>query len=181
MRTGTNTTKKSSTPTDGISSRRNRHVAHAAAGIKRIISGGQTGVDRAALDVALKLGIACGGRCPKHRRAEDGAIDLRYPLIETEDEGYAERTVCNVVDADGTLILNRGILSGGTALTRRVAQQKGRPCLVVGLPNPHAPQIVRAWIAEHNITVLNVAGPRESRQNKIYDDARRFLTDLLKP
>ena len=179
MHTGRNTIKKRSTATHGIPSRRNPHVAHAAAGIKRVISGGQTGVDRAALDVALELGIACGGRCPKYRRAEDGMIDLRYPLIETEDEGYTERTVRNVVDADGTLILNRGILSGGTALTRRIAQQKKRPCLVIDVTEPPAPETVWAWIADQGIEVLNVAGPRESRHQKIYDNARRFLMELL--
>lgn len=88
----------------------------------KLLSGGQTGVDRAALDAALALGIPCGGWCPQGRRAEDGQIPARYPLTETGSPGYRERTYLNVRDSDGTLILARGALSGGTTLTRRVAR-----------------------------------------------------------
>nr|WP_305800882.1 putative molybdenum carrier protein [Thiolapillus sp.] len=92
----------------------------------RIISGGQTGVDRAALDVALELGLRCGGWCPKGRLALDGPLDERYPLKETESADYSVRTRLNVRDADATLILNCGELSGGTAYTLRVAEELGR-------------------------------------------------------
>src|SRR5262245_54833883 len=89
----------------------------------KIISGGQSGVDRAALDVALELGIPCGGWCPKGRRAEDGPLPDRYPLDETQTSFYPERTRRNVRDSDGTLILADGAAKGGTALTIELAEQ----------------------------------------------------------
>ncbi len=136
-------------------------------------------MDRAALDAALALGIPCGGWCPKGRRAEDGVIPDRYPLIETETKDYRERTRRNVRDSDGTLILSRGPLSGGTALTRSLAGKLGKPCLVVELAQDRNLRPVRAWIKTHGIDVLNVAGPRESGQSGIYDEARRFLARML--
>ncbi|MCX8018628.1 MAG: putative molybdenum carrier protein, partial [Rhodocyclaceae bacterium] len=99
----------------------------------RIISGGQTGVDRAALDWAIARGIPHGGWCPKGRLAEDGPIAPRYNLTETESADLGERTWCNVRDSDGTLILNRGDLSGGSLKTLYLAERLGRPCLVVPL------------------------------------------------
>ena len=95
--------------------------------LDKIISGGQTGVDRAALDVALALGLAVGGGCPKGRRAEDGIIPDRYPLTETPEPNYEARTRRNVEDADGTLILNRGKLDGGTALTAATPARSASP------------------------------------------------------
>src|SRR3989442_2721366 len=104
-----------------------------AAGPVEIVSGGQTGVDRAALDTALALGLPCGGWCPRGRRAEDGPLPTRYPLRETPSSSYPERTVWNVRDSDGTLILHRGRLSGGTALTLRLVSRHGRHSLAVVL------------------------------------------------
>src|SRR5512134_3746342 len=101
--------------------------------IERVVSGGQTGVDRAALDAALALGLPCGGWCPRGRRAEDGAIPLHYPLRETPTARYPQRTEWNVRDSDGTLILTRGRPRGGTAYTISVARRLGRPLLVVDL------------------------------------------------
>src|SRR5436309_586670 len=101
--------------------------------IRRILSGGQTGVDRAALDVALALGLPCDGWCPRGRKAEDGPLPDRYPLRETPTDAYAERTAWNVRDADGTLVLLRGRPSGGTALTIELADRYGKPCLVLDL------------------------------------------------
>ena len=101
--------------------------------ITKIVSGGQTGVDRAALDVALELGIPCGGWCPRGRRAENERIPDRYPLQETPWDGYPQRTEWNVRDSDGTLVLTHGEPDRGTALTIRLAQQKKKPCLVVDL------------------------------------------------
>ena len=147
--------------------------------IERIVSGGQTGVDRAALDVALSLGLPCGGWCPKGRKAEDGALDERYPLRETPSEEYAQRTTWNVRDSDGTLILTRSALSGGTAQTVEDAKQLGKPHLVVDLNRPLPIEAVRGWLRTSNIRVLNVAGPRESKDPGIYDVASRFLHDLL--
>ena len=99
--------------------------------IEKIISGGQTGVDRAALDVALELGIPCGGWCPKGRLAEDGPIPLRYPLEETRSKKYPTRTKKNVLAADATLILTRGAADRGTALTIRLAEKYDKPHSVV--------------------------------------------------
>ena len=149
-----------------------------------VISGGQTGVDRAALDVALALGLACGGWCPRGRAAEDGPIDLRYPLRETAGADPAQRTRLNVRDADGTLILAPGEPSGGTALTRRIAIEMGKPHLVIDpaqAPAEDACAEIRRWIDDHDINVLNVAGPRESECPGIYGQARRLLTALLAP
>jgi len=143
------------------------------------VSGGQTGVDRAALDVALELGIPCGGWCPKGRKAEDGALPLRYPMRETPDEDYAQRTEWNVRDSDGTLVLNRGLLDGGTALTVELAQQHRKPCLVMDLERETDPAVVRAWMGWHKIRTLNVAGPRESKSPGVYRRTAAFLRQLL--
>jgi hypothetical protein len=140
-----------------------------------ILSGGQTGVDRAALDVALALGLPCGGWCPRGRRAEDGPIDARYPLRETKSSRYPPRTARNVQDADATLILTRGAPDGGTALTARLAERRGKPCLVVDLSGPVSVKALRAWLTRHRVRVLNVAGPRESSQPGIYEQASAFL------
>jgi hypothetical protein len=141
----------------------------------RIISGGQTGVDRAAIDVALALGLPCGGWCPRGRRADDGPIDPRYPLHETPSADYAERTEWNIRDSDGTLVLARGPLQGGTALTVELARRYGRPCLVVDLRTPLRPEEVIAWATTRRVRTLNVAGPRESQAPGIGAAATAFL------
>lgn len=145
----------------------------------RIVSGGQTGVDRAALDAALKAGLPCGGWCPKGRRAEDGVIDERYSLTETPTANYAERTELNVVDSDGTLVLSVGEPSGGTALTVDFTRQHQRPCLVVDLNAEPSVAGVSDWIREHDIGVLNVAGPREDDNGTVYPAALAFLWKLF--
>jgi hypothetical protein len=150
-----------------------------AAGLVEIVSGGQTGVDRAALDIALELGLPCGGWCPSGRRAEDGAIPARYPLRETPSPAYPERTEWNVRDSDGTLILHRGPLRGGTALTLRLARRLGRPALAVDLSAPPRAETVREWLAAERIEKLNVAGPRESEHPGIHDQAAVFLREVL--
>ncbi len=147
--------------------------------ITKIISGGQTGVDRAALDVALTLGIPCGGWCPKGRRAEDGVIPAHYPLTETTSKDYRVRTQRNVRDSDRTLILTRGSLSGGTALTRRLAKEMDKPCLVVDLALCPRSGDVRAWLTSNNIHILNIAGPRESNQPGIYLQAKKLLRRIM--
>ena len=147
--------------------------------IEKILSGGQTGVDRAALDVALELKIPCGGWCPRGRRAEDGTIALQYPLQETTNTDYSQRTKWNVRDADGTLILNLGKLTGGTALTKSVALQQGKPCFVVELNQPTQVAPVVDWLETHAIHVLNIAGPRASTSATIYDEAVKFLRELF--
>jgi hypothetical protein len=145
----------------------------------RVVSGGQTGVDRAALDVALALGIACGGWCPRGRLAEGGRIPDRYPLRETPSREYSQRTQWNVRDADATLVLYRDRLSGGTALTVALARRLGRPRLTVDLAVAPDPAAIRAWLAESNVAVLNVAGPRESQAPGIGAQARAILRAVL--
>jgi hypothetical protein len=145
----------------------------------KIISGGQTGVDRAALDVALEFGIPCGGWCTKGRRAEDGPIDLKYPLKETKSAKYQFRTEANVMEADGTLILTSGIPTGGTAFTIEVALKHKKPYLVIDLNRKPNPSLVRDWGNMLKIGILNVAGPRESKIPGIYGMGKNFLESIL--
>ena len=145
----------------------------------RIVSGGQTGVDRGALDAAIELGIAHGGWCPNGRLAEDGRIPDRYELAETESPDYAVRTEKNVLEGDATLIVCRGPLSGGTALTQRLAEAHGRPHLVVDLSEEAEPAAIRRWLDEHEVEVLNVAGPRESQSPGIQAETTALLRAVL--
>jgi len=145
----------------------------------KIISGGQTGVDRGALDAAVALGIEHGGWCPLGRLAEDGRIPDRYRLRETETSDYPERTERNVLDSDATLILCRGPLSGGTELTRRLAEAHGRPCRVVDLEEAPSIEPIHRWLTEQRVSVLNVAGPRESQSPGIAAAAQEFIERLL--
>jgi len=145
----------------------------------KIISGGQTGVNRAALDVAIEFGIPCGGWCPKGRKAEDGPIDPKYPLKETKSQEYQFRTEANVIEADGTLILTIGKPTGGTAYTAQMAFKYRKPHLVVDLKKKIKPKVVLDWAEDHKIRVLNVAGPRESKNPGIYEKAKRFLQTIL--
>jgi hypothetical protein len=147
--------------------------------LSKIVSGAQTGVDRAALDVALALGFPCGGWVPKGRRAEDGRVPASYPVRETGGRGYPERTLLNVRDSDATLILTRGEPKGGTALTVDYALNLERPNMVVDLLGPTTPEQVRKWLEENDVVVLNIAGPRESSSPGIYDQAAGFLKALL--
>lgn len=149
------------------------------AAFERILSGGQSGVDRAALDAARSAGIAHGGWCPRGRWAEDGPLDARYALRETPSRDPAERTVWNVRDSDATLALVRGAPRGGTALAVRSAGELGRPCRVVDLTRRPAPDAVRSWARRHGVRALNVAGPRESGAPGIYDEAHAFLRELF--
>lgn len=147
--------------------------------MKKIISGGQTGVDRAALDVALEGSFPCGGWCPLGRTAEDGPIDERYPLLEANSREYVQRTEWNVRDSDGTLILARGRLTGGTALTCSLARRMGKPYHVVDLDGDDDLQPVVDWLRTNRIDVLNVAGPRESQNDGIHEEAAGYLRKLL--
>ncbi len=146
--------------------------------IEKVVSGGQTGVDRAALDAAMACGLLVGGWCPAGRRAEDGVLAARYPLRETPSPDYAERTAWNVRDSDGTLVLVGDEPAGGSALTMDEARRRGKPLLLVGLHSADAGQ-VRAWLARHRVGVLNVAGPREGEAPGIYRHARTFLETIF--
>ena len=141
----------------------------------RIVSGGQTGVDRAALDVALERGMPCGGWCPAGRQAEDGPIDPRYPLRETPSADPAQRTEWNVRESDGTLLLLTTAPSPGTDLTRDFARRMGRPVYVGRLGAPPDVEAFRRWLRTHNIRTLNVAGPRESESPGVYAMACEYL------
>lgn len=147
--------------------------------IRRVVSGGQTGVDRAALEAALAYGVPIGGWCPRGRRAEDGPISERYPLRETPSEQYAQRTAWNVRDSDGTLILVPGDPEGGTALTVDEARQRDKPLLQVNLKKPPDIEQIMVWIEANDIHVLNVAGPRASEAPGVYEQARHVITRLL--
>ena len=149
--------------------------------IEKLVAGGQTGVDRAALDVALELGLPCGGWCPRGRKAEDGPLPPRYPLTETSTDVYAERTEWNVRDSDGTLILVRGTATGGTKLTIELAARTNKAHLILDLSAAVDPASVREWLDRHAVKVLNVAGPRESEAGGIYDQARAVLRQVLQP
>lgn len=143
--------------------------------LERVVAGGQTGVDRAALDAAMAQGIDAGGYCPRGRRAEDGRIADAYPLTELPSPAYAARTRANVELADGTLILTVGPLTGGTALTARAARAADKPYCVIDLTQSNSARRAHEWLATCGIRVLNVAGPRESRLPGVYRLARRFL------
>jgi hypothetical protein len=141
---------------------------------QKIVSGGQTGVDRAALDFALERCFPCGGWCPEDREAEDGRIPDRYPLEEVTG-GYRVRTEKNVIDSDATLIIIIDKLSGGTLLTRNLCRKRGRPYVVVKLESADAVETARRLLRNPGIFVLNVAGPRESGEPGIYDRTLGFL------
>lgn len=147
--------------------------------VQCIVSGGQTGVDRAALDAAITLRMEHGGWCPRGRLAEDGPIPKRYELRETASAEYPVRTEQNVIDSDGTLILYRNRLIGGTELTRRLAIKHEKPWRAVNIGEDHDILSVRQWIAENSIAVMNVAGPRESSTPGIGRDACDFLCAVL--
>jgi hypothetical protein len=134
--------------------------------ISKIVSGGQTGADRAALDWAIERAIPHGGWCPAGRLAEDGVIPGRYQLIEVEGS-YRQRTRRNVRDSDGTLIVSIAEeLTGGTLETRKYAEKIGRPWVHVW-PGSSWRETLAAWLAQHHIEVLNVAGPRESKEPEV--------------
>jgi hypothetical protein len=150
--------------------------------IEKIISGGQTGADRAALDVAIELGIPHGGWIPKGRKTEEGRLSDEYHLLETTSIDYAQRTELNIADSDGTLILSHGPLAEGSALTQDLARKHRRPCLHIDLSemdDSKASEIINMWMETRQIKVLNVAGPRASSDPKIYEAARRILKAVI--
>lgn len=144
---------------------------------KKIVSGGQSGVDRAALDVARNLNIPHGGWCPKGRMAEDGQISDDYLLSETTSSDYAIRTRQNVADSDATLIVYLPPLEGGTFLTYRKAVELSRPVFLLDLASLPSPQAVGKWLLENHVETLNVAGPRESMRPGIHDKTFNLLSD----
>jgi len=149
--------------------------------LRKIVSGGQTGVDRAALDWALARGFPCGGWCPAGRRAEDGNIPAEYPLTETPSAESSQRTEWNVRDSDATLIVAlTPDLEGGTALTAEFAAAWNRPCLILSRSEPGKPgDRLMQFIDENRIETLNVAGPRASGQPGVGAFAATVLDEWL--
>jgi len=146
--------------------------------IERIVSGGQTGADRAALDAAIELDIPHGGWIPKGRKTEDGGLPEKYLLKEMPTGSYAARTEQNVIDSDGTLIVSYGKLNGGSALTRQLAKKHNRPWMHVDLDKTNsfkAAMDVTSWVMENRVRVLNVAGPRASKDPGIYQATKKLI------
>jgi len=150
--------------------------------VKKIVSGGQTGADQAALDVAIKLEISHGGWIPKGRLTENGVLDAKYQLKEMETANYNKRTEQNVIDSDGTLIISHGKLTGGSDYTCEMVLRHGRPWLHIDLKKTtsfQASRKIRFWFAEYEIEVLNVAGPRASKDPDIYQATADVLETAL--
>ena len=149
-------------------------------GLQKLVTGGQSGVDRAVLDVALDLRLPCGGWCPRGRWAEDGKIDARYPLRETPLVRVPQRTLWNMRDSEGTLILARHRPRGGSAVRSHSIVAR-RPRLIANPKGERAVRRVIRFIRTNGITVLNIGGPRESEDPRIYHAARAFLLALFSP
>jgi hypothetical protein len=150
----------------------------------RIVSGGQTGADRAALDAALALGVPCGGWCPEGRQAEDGPIAPVYPVTVLPGAGYRQRTRQNVLDSDGTVVMAFGSPTGGSKVTADFAAKTGKPCLVIDadLTTPgEAAVLIAVFLLRHRIHHLNVAGPRASGQRMIYQFVLEVMMRLVAP
>lgn len=151
----------------------------------RIVSGGQTGVDRAALDVAMGLHIPVGGFCPRGRRAEDGRVPDRYPLVELAARDYASRTAKNVEKGDATLVIYREQITPGSAFTLRICTDLRKPCHSVDLARLPAItfHLAQKWLEDQRDKfdpfTLNIAGSRESSAPGIYEEASAFLRALL--
>jgi hypothetical protein len=148
----------------------------------KIVSGGQTGIDRGALDAALLAGVPCGGSCPRGRRAEDGRIADRYPLVELDSRGYRQRTLRNVLDSDGTLIIYFGTLEGGTELTVWHCIEHSKPYKLIDaqeLSVERTVELLHQFVSQSKITVLNVAGPRASQHPSAHDFAVEVLTKFF--
>ncbi len=152
--------------------------------IKKIISGGQTGADIAAVDAAIASGICYGGWLPKGRKTEHGPLDTQYKNFqEHSSSSYPKRTEQNVKDSDGTIIFTRGKLKGGSKLTADFAESWGKPYLHIDLNLADMEKVVfciKTWITEKGVGVLNVAGTRASKDKDIYNDVFLILTNCFK-
>lgn len=147
--------------------------------INKIISGGQSGVDRSALDFSIKYNIPHGGWCPKNRWAEDGQIPDRYHLTETKEKSPDSRTQKNVISSDATLIIYRGIKDEGTYRTMEFCKQQNKPFLEVDLSNRIDKTAFENWLNSNQIKMLNIAGSRESNSPGIYNETRVLLEYLF--
>ena len=147
--------------------------------LEKVLSGGQTGVDRAALDVAIEMGVAHGGWCPAGRDADDGVIPDKYQLTETAEQDHTVRTENNVKDADGTLMIYRGELHGGTAYAIEMAKHLNKPVLALNLDQDIDVEEVFDWVQSNNIRIINIGGQRETKNPGIYFQSRKILSKLF--
>ena len=148
----------------------------------KIISGGQTGVDRAALDVALRHRLECGGWCPAGRLDEFGKIPAHYPIQELQGGGFTERTLQNVKDSDGTVVIYPVELRGGTEQTVRFCVELERPHQLIDasrVSTEDAAKLIADFVRKNKIDILNVAGPRQSEWPEGYDYASWVLDIFL--
>jgi predicted Rossmann fold nucleotide-binding protein DprA/Smf involved in DNA uptake len=149
----------------------------------KIISGGQTGVDRAAFDAALEYGLPISGFVPQGRWAEDGRVPSKYKgLTESDSADPAVRTRLNVENSDATVILSHGKLRGGSLITWKAARNARKPCLHIDLARNSdygAVERILLWVRNGDFDELNVAGPRASKDNAIYADARAILARVF--
>ncbi|HOY38737.1 MAG TPA: putative molybdenum carrier protein [Bacteroidales bacterium] len=146
--------------------------------VLKIISGGQTGADRAALDFAMSHNLDCGGYCPKGRCAEDGVIDLKYPLTESPSSFYQERTRLNIIHSEATaLFIVDGVFGKGSLFTKKQCLTNRKPLLIVDLTDNAANLVAgfTKWISENKISILNIAGNREGTSPGIYRLTTEFL------
>jgi Circularly permutated YpsA SLOG family len=147
-----------------------------------IVSGDQTGADRAALDWALKHNLPCGGWCPKGRKAEDGPIDPKYPLKETPSASYLQRTEWNVRDSDATVLFSiEPTLTGGSKRTVEFARKHGKPCAHLCARDKTAANALRVFVEKHGAKVLNVAGPRASKEPGVGEFVTRTFVASFGP
>lgn len=146
-----------------------------------MVSGGQTGADRAGLEAALELGIPIGGHCPKGRRAEDGQVPRRYRLTPTASSDYRVRTALNVARSNATVVFTFGPPTSGSRLTIKEAEQLGKPVLHVDLDEPDPVTRVQNFLVEYQPRTLNIAGSRESGAPGIFEATLRVLTVALAP
>jgi hypothetical protein len=148
----------------------------------KIVSGAQTGVDRAALDAALRKNVPCGGWCPTGRKAEDGTIPGSYPVQELEDGGYSERTIKNVQDSDGTVIIYFGQLGGGTEETLRYCLNEKKPYLLLDgleVKTGRAAERIMQFLGISAAGILNFAGPRASSEPRAYEYTLKVVDNFL--
>jgi len=147
--------------------------------LKKIVSGGQTGVDRAGLDAAIECNFPHGGWCPKGRIAEDGVLEKKYNLQETKSKNYTIRTEQNVIDSDGTLIFVNKKIEGGTLNTANYCKKHLKPLEIVNIELQIDLERIKNWIINNEILILNIAGPRASKQPDIYLTTKKIIGNLI--
>ena len=150
--------------------------------IKKIISGGQTGADRAALDTAIKFNIEYGGWIPQGRNTEDGRLPDKYRMDEMPTDSYPKRTEQNIMDSHGTLIISRGCLAEGSLLTKKLASKLKKPCChinLIDLDEFSAAIVINSFISDYDIEIINIAGPRASKDPFIYSSVKIVLETVI--